>query len=352
MGRVPKVLGWGLLSEVTLSRWIAAHQCALKGLTTALDMDGPLPEQLPTRATLVGKFYHKIMERAVSAQSAAEIEGAIEAEIVSVQAEANTWKHLRKAGSVSGWDEINASASLGMRIAVGQAPSSKESSWRAEQMFKSRNGMLLGKPDYFRIDAGRGALTEYKSGAIRGKDGEIKKDYLEQLLFYGTLLLDHFDVPRIDARLESLSGDFFETSIDQADAASFIARVRASLESLNAQLRAANTLVELAVPSADACRSCVTRPVCTAFKSGQDCLGIDGEQFLVEGHVTAVTPFATGAMTYVTITDRYRKSSLTIAAPADAVADVVVNCNYQLLDLRRHGTSLQWGSMTRVLLCD
>lgn len=350
MQRVPRVLEWrGELSELTFSRWNSLQQCTAKGLVHMLALDGQLPEPLPTRGTLVGRFHHQLMELAATVSSEAELDARTEDAIAVLQQEVARWPHLRKAGSVSGWKEVNASASLAMRAFAMRGARNGCGPNRVEHMLRSQDGLLLGRPDSFRIVAGSAILREYKSGSIRGKMGSIKETYLDQLTFYAVLIFDNYDVESVVGSLESLGGDRHDIEIRREQAQEFAQRVIGVVAAVNQRARSARSLADLANPSQDACSYCAVRSICVRFKSTQDELALTGEQLLAEGVVTQVAVQTGRALSAITLSDELRKMSLTLALPSTVVSEMSAGRRYQLLNLRRRGASLEWGCTSQAL---
>ena len=289
------------------------------------------------------------MELAQSVASVTKLDEQIEAEIQKIQVTVNQLPHLRKMGAVSGWDEINKSATLARRSASIRGAGNQVEVRSVEQQLQSAQGFLVGRPDYFSVSGNNALLLEYKSGAIRESDGQPLSTYLDQLTFYAVLIFDNFAVDHVVARLESLFGDFFECVIQRQEAKEFAAHVAGAINELNAGTRQGWELNELARPSKEGCSFCEARVICPAFKREQDGLDLNGEQFLIEGFVTDLVQNAVAAVTKVTIADDYRKSTVTITMPTGAVMDVTAHRRNVFVNLRRHGAALAWGHTSRVL---
>lgn len=311
-------------------------------------IDGELPKPALTRASIVGKFHHRAMELVATALTPAEIRQILEDEIGKLQREISASPHLRRLGSVSGWDEINRSVSLAEELAGARSAAiSTNSGAAAEVELKSSSGLLVGRPDYFSIRESRGRLREYKSGAIRDQDGALASEYLDQVRFYSCLIFDCFDVDTIDASVESLSGDRCEVTVDRTDASLFFASVEATLNALNRRIQEVAAPETLALPSHDACSFCVGRIVCVPFKRTQDEMELDGEQHVVQGTVVSLEKKTVGHT--ATIEDVYRRKRLALNLPADFSQRICRGSSYVFLNLRRQGTAFSWGHTSRVL---
>jgi hypothetical protein len=347
--RIPRLVGIAEIQQITLSQWLALQKCPLKGLISAMKLDGALPEIPPTRAALVGKFHHRAMELAATARSEADLEAAIESEIKLLQSDVNRLTHLGRVGSVSGWNEVNASASIASRLIAERGATAKQALRSVEQLLRSSDGLLVGKPDDLAIIGIEGIVTEHKSGAIRDEEGRIKQPYLDQLLFYAVLIFDNYNVRSVVAQLKSLGGDTFEMPVMPRDAKEFAKRVRILVNVVNAQCRAEDPFKALATPSADACGFCSARSVCATFMSQQDLLELEGEQYLIEGTLVRIHPSTIRGLSEVTISDECRREAVTIAIPDQVTSGIAQGRRYQLLNLRRHGRSLEWGLTSKAL---
>ena len=350
MQRVPQVLEWrGEIRTITPSRWTSLAQCTAKGRVDVLILDGQLPETLPSRGTLVGRFHHRLMDLAVSTANLAQLEAETEHEIELLQHEVAKYSHLKRAGSVSGWREINKSASLAVRVLETRNQSSEEGRLRVEKELKSKDGHLIGRPDLFRIHGTAATVWEYKTGAIREENGSVRADYMDQVTLYAALIFDNFSVEVVETSLESLDGDRHEVSIGRKTASTFLQNVANTLAATNEQARSVRRLTELASPSPDACSYCSLRALCTSFKGKQDELSLKGDQFLAEGTVGSITARSADGLMSVCLDDELRKMKIQLLLPASAATEMSAGCRYQLLNLHRRGTSLEWGHMSQVL---
>jgi hypothetical protein len=348
MERAPTILSLRPLVKLSFSQWISIRRCPLKGSLSSAVIDGELPKPALTRASIVGKFHHRAMELVATARTPAEIRQLLEDEIEKLQREISTWPHLRRLGSVSGWDEINRSVSLAEELAGSRRDAmSANSGTGVEVELRSSSGLLVGRPDYFTIRESRGRLREYKSGAIREKDGILASEYADQVKFYSCLIFDCFDVDTVDASVESLSGDRCEVTINRTDASLFFASMEATLNALNQRIQEGVAPEMLALPSHDACSFCVGRVVCIPFKRTQDEMELDGDQHVVQGTVVSLEKRTVGQA--ATIEDVCRGRRLALNLPADFSQQICQGSSYVFLNLRRQGAAFSWGHTSRVL---
>ncbi len=349
--KMPRVRGWrGSLESITPSRWTSLVQCAAKGLADALDLEGQLPRSPPSRGTLVGRFHHRLMELAARASSAVELDAKIEAEIRLLQHEVSKHAHMRQAGSVSGWRDVNVSASLAMRMfEMRDQRRADGETVHVETELKARDGLLIGRPDLFRVH-GRGAiLREYKTGVIRDETGGIRKDYLDQITLYAALIFDNYSVESVEASIESLAGDRHEATINREQARQLAERVTDALVRINELVRSARSFSDLARPSADACSYCPLRCVCVSFKASQDDLALKGDQLLAEGTVESIQASLEAAPRTVSLRDEIRSVEIQLQIPTAVAAQLSEKRRYQFIDLHRRGPGLEWSITSQAL---
>jgi len=154
-----------------------------------------------------------------------------------------------------------------------------------ETTLRSRDGLLVGRPDY--VDPAAGEVVDYKAGARFDDDPDALLDSeARQLRLYvhlgreRGLELRSGVVVRIDGRRVALD-------VSEADATAEGQRARETLGAFNA--KAAKSFKELAEPSADACRYCPCIPFCEAFWEAAAPAWVDNCGTHVEGTISAVT---------------------------------------------------------------
>jgi hypothetical protein len=348
--KVPIVLGIDEIKSVTFYQWIALRHCALQGMLEAVRTDVTLPEPIITRATLIGRFHHRLMELAVKLENVEELERRIEAEILHLQAQVNDITYLRQAGSVSGWDEINKSARLATKTLRGRAKVQRNV-LKVEKDLRSRNGLLVGRPDLFSISSRRALLREYKSGDIRESGGEPNTTYLEQVRFYAALIFDNYEVDCVSARVEALSGDGFELDINLAEVNEFQSLVGSVVSALNKKILDGCEINTFASPSGENCAFCKARIICSRFKQRQDQLELSGEQLLCEGIIEEIVPNGEGHPT-IKVLDEHRRNLVSIDVPLEVAVDLSRGRRIALTNLRKHGSTLRWGHTSSVFRHD
>jgi hypothetical protein len=351
MDRAPNILAIGPLVDITFSQWIALNQCPLKGALRSAILDGELPKPPITRASLVGIFHHEAMEQVALGRSPEMIRRMLEDRIEEIQEIVSKLPHLRRLGSVSGWAEINRSVTIAQELSSSWLGTEKfDRREHTELDLQSRSKLLKGRPDFFSVHEAVADLREYKSGTIREKDGLLRCEYLDQVKFYSYLIVDTFQVETVNASIESLSGDRCEEKISLEQAFQFGATVEMSLAEFNRQNEKCETWEALAAPTRGACTFCLGRPVCRPFKKSQDQLGLEGEQYVLEGHFLGVEKTNLGNV--ASVKDVYREKRSELLIPEEVCRELKPEKAYLFMNLRRQGPTLSWGNTSRVLRCD
>ena len=135
-----------------------------------------------------------------------------------------------------------------------------------EQEFTAFDGRLVGRPDV----VGAGEVIDYKSGAIIEHDVETETDvvkvtYVRQLRIYGYLVKQKLGWWPRRGRLLPLGGAGVEVVLEPLECEREANEAIALLESYQRTLSAAMAPEQLASPSAEACRWCPYKLVCSSF---------------------------------------------------------------------------------------
>jgi hypothetical protein len=154
-----------------------------------------------------------------------------------------------------------------------------------ETTLRSRDGLLLGRPDY--VDAAASEVVDYKTGAGPDDDPDgLRDSEARQLRLYVYLArerglqLRRGVVVRVDGRRVALD-------VGEPEAAAEAQRARETLSDFNAKASAGG-FKALAQPSPDACRYCPCIPFCEAFWEAAAPAWHDQCGAHVEGRVSAV----------------------------------------------------------------
>ena len=346
MEQMPTIVAVGPIRSITFSQWVSLNRCKLKAALRSAVIRGKLPDPLPTRPALVGLFHHRAMELAVQSPSPAILRDALEAEIAELQLIVSSTPHLRRLGSVSGWDEVNRSVVLAHERLAANRGIVNDTVAAAETSLRSVSGLLVGRPDFYSVGGSLGRLREYKSGRIRDEKGELLTDYRSQALFYASLIFDNTGADLISATVESLSGDRCEIAINRAEARQFAAEVEATLESFNRSLVGLASIERLAEPTQEGCASCIGRVACLPFKRVQESFELSGEQYVVQGYIRSLETRRAQRVVFVQDVCRDKVAELTV--PESIACQLELRESYCFGNLSRHGAGWLWGHSSRV----
>ena len=130
-----------------------------------------------------------------------------------------------------------------------------------ERRLRSRDGLLIGRPDY--VDIAAGEVIDYKAGAGPEDDPEgLRESEARQLRLYVHLAHETgFEISR--GAVLRADGRRAELSVSEAEADAEGHRAREALRAFNAQ--AAVGFEGLAEPSPESCRYCPCIPFCNEF---------------------------------------------------------------------------------------
>ncbi len=154
-----------------------------------------------------------------------------------------------------------------------------------ETTLRSRDGLLLGRPDY--LDVSAGVVVDYKTGA--GPDGDpagLRSSEARQLRLYVHLANEAGLALNKGAVVRS-NGRRVELDVSEADAVAEGQRAREALRAFNA--RAAEGFEHLAEPSPDSCRYCPCIPFCKPFWEKATADWADQCGTHVEGTISSVS---------------------------------------------------------------
>jgi hypothetical protein len=348
MQKLPTILGFGEFSSLSFQDLTALRSCVLKAMSDHLELSAPLPDPTPTRANLVGRFHHRALELASKAASVVQLQSELETAILALQAVVNTCTHLRRGGSVSGWDEINGSAVAAVRLFRARQGLPGERLARAEGRLRSSDGLLVGRPDYFAILGDSGLLKEFKSSSLRDEAGAIRREYEDQILFYAALLFDNFPLRTVNARLESMRGDLWERTITTDEARAYHQGVAELLRLTNQRIREAKSVDELETPSTDACSYCSKTVLCRSFKKRQCELELKGDAYVFEGSLERCTKESSCKSAEIGLKTDAAGDLYSVTIPAEVAAEMEIGHRYVVAGLGRERGGLRWTAQSRV----
>lgn len=328
METAPKVLNFDEFIAVSFYEYLYLNECILKGMKKNIILDMALPDTPPTKAILVGRFHHTIMEYIYKAETISEFHTIIENEIDSLQQEVLKWHYFRNSGSVRGWIEINKSASFALRAFKRKTAGNEGINAKIESSLISKDKILIGRPDLYSIHDSIGILKELKSSSLLDSLGNLKTEYHEQILFYSILLFDNFEITKVEGSLESLHGEIFKMIISRDEAEKKRELILANLAKANEQIRGAKSLLDISAPSNSACRTCAKKLICNGFKKMQMSLDFVNDEFVIDGTMISVRYDAKRSISELIIYDNYLNMEVILKAPESKTLNLNIGCNY------------------------
>jgi len=153
-----------------------------------------------------------------------------------------------------------------------------------ETTLRSRDGLLVGRPDH--VDTAAGEVVDFKTGTS-ADDGasEISDSEARQLRFYVHLGRDA-GLALTRAAIIRGDGSRLKLDVPEADATAEGEKARDVLRSFNA--RVDDGFQQLAEPSPEACRHCPCVPFCEPFWRNVDPAWIDLSSTCLEGTISQV----------------------------------------------------------------
>jgi hypothetical protein len=348
MQDVPAILGFSEFKSLSFQDLTSVHSCVLKAMSGNLKLSSPLPEAIPSRAALVGRFHHKALELAGKAGSAVQLKSDLEASIQALQTTVDSWTHFRRGGSVSGWDEINQSVIVAKRLFDARQGRTSKGFGRPEERLQSVDGFLVGRPDYFAIVDREGVLKEFKTSSLRDESGMIRKEYHDQILFYAALLFDNFSLDRVTAILESMRGEVWERSISKDEARIYRDGAIVLLQIVNQQIQKAKSIDELQMPSAEACSYCDKTLICGTFQKKQFELSLKGDGYVIEGKLDTIKNGSFSKVAEIALKSAARSDAYEVTIPAEAASEMKLGSRYAIAGLGRERGGLRWTAHSRV----
>lgn len=348
--QLPKILRVSQFEHVTYSQLVDLQKCFLRGAAGQLVLSVPLPDPIPTRASIVGTFHHQAMEAATLGLEQDQLEKRLEGMIAATQVTVSACPHLRRLGPVSNWDEINRSFTTAMRRFRAQRGGTAFEVVQSERLLASSDGALIGKPDRYAIIGDRAVLKDFKTSALRDSQGKIREEYLAQLRFYAALLVDNYPVTEVAAQLESSTDGEFSLVIGADEARRFATDVKGILTDVNRRIADLHSALDLASPSSDACNYCSLRIVCSPFASRQNDLSLERAQFVLTATVRSVQPEASGPTISLELDRGDRTFRLVV--PSELSNQLRVHRRYVFANLDVVSTGFRWTDLTQVFSVD
>lgn len=219
-------------------------------------LSGELLESPPTKQLIVGRIFHEIMEKAPTFLNQAELLSAMNEIANRYQVEYFSYISRRKLGNIISWSEVGRTFEAASKIVSGERKSKKKET----TVLYSRNRKFKGIPDKYSTISELAFLTEYKSSSIYG-EGTVKEEYMEQVKFYAHLLSDNYpEVNKVAYSLVSLTGEKYSGELSKKEISEHSQYLSALYDTLEERG------IEQA-PSADTCRYCIKKPICSSYKA-------------------------------------------------------------------------------------
>lgn len=344
------MVGFSVYTEVGFYNYLALKECILKGMNKNLSTSSPLPSDPPSKSALLGQFHHKVMELVSKCVTRTDLVEAIEVAISNLQLEVDHWPHL-KAGSVSGWDEVNYYAIAAQKSFLKKDPNNNVTVLGSERTLYSFDKLLLGRPDHFTIADGNAKLKELKTSSLNDDENKIREEYVEQILFYSVLLFDNYKVSTVYASLESPRSEKYEREISKDQAESFRKIVTDKIYSANKLIKSAGNVDQLAKPSKAACETCQKKYICNPFKADQLNLNLEKDNYVLEGEIKTITNDDSQKISVIVVLDKYKGGTQKIVVPTNYVEELKVGDKCFFSHLTLQGGELRWGNKSRIFNC-
>jgi len=350
MDLLPSVIGFTEFRDLSFQEHVRLRSCVLGAMSDNLHLSRPLPVILPNRATLIGRFHHRAMELASKAPSIHDLDAQLDQEIEVLQREVDSWPHLRRCGSVSGWDGVNQAIAVAERATRRRA--SEGATVRPELTLRSRDGLLVGRLDLFTVSGTRGILTEYKTSSLRDERGAIRQEYVDQILFYSVLVFDNHAIEVLIARLESPRDGIWEQEVQRAVATDFKARIVNLLQEANRRISTTQSMDGLAQPSLEACTRCDKTAICSAFQRHQFEIGLTGNEYVLDGIVDELVTAESARTVELGLSSVGSGPRRTLRLPAQMAVDMKLGGRYVFTGLAGGSSSLRWTDESRIFVRD
>lgn len=239
--------------------------CELSGLAHRISFADWVPDELPSRAVIVGRFYHDLMESDFKSQANNEDYEFVRFLISKYRVEISSNPRLKSLGDPGTWKEINEAAKAYLQSNSGKSGRNATDSEVKKLYSKSR--LLVGKPDFLRIAENKAELREFKSSEIYS-EGDLVEKHLRQIKYYAYLVFENFEVTLVSASIVGLAGHEVPFQITKEDALAFGEECENKVKEAWKKIRSSTNPQELAVIGSW-CKHCSLKPACTTFQQNQ-----------------------------------------------------------------------------------
>ena len=280
------------IDGIGFSKFWKLRRCMGSGLDYEVSKFLRIPKSPLSKYTLVGDFFHELMELNPFKIKNSEVDQVIETIIEKYDLLVKKEPKLSGMKFFGDWDEVNKSCDYFYTqydLLINTPRSKGSGSVFFEETLYSSSRELKGKPDLIIKSNESIILIEYKSGAIRAEDGEVKGDFNAQVHFYSYLIKETSGKWPDKVFIKNLSGDECEVSISKDYAIKLTDEAKGIYQFIKSSIVDISDCFEKTTASADNCRYCRLRPVCKKFESNQfDLPDFDG-RYSIAGEVKSLS---------------------------------------------------------------
>ena len=302
--------------------------CPVSGLTTEKALlVGDLPPSPPSKQQIIGEFYHSLMEHVGNFSSRDELKVFSNYKITELENKYKPFFILNKWGRLNSWSEVTQA----MRKSVMKLGFKASNTLpNVEQFIKSVDGNFKGRPDCYYIEGTRCTIVDYKSSDIF-KDSKVKTEYIEQLMFYASILSDlHPDLEQFLLKLVPLDGSDFELNCSLAEILNYKRTLISTYDSIKSQLKRG----ELTIPSTENCLYCGYKAACNAFIQFQDQIKVNSNTYILEGNLELMTVGSDGVDVL-----RINSGTVKLLHKINMVEELKVGKKYRIVNLNKNNTN-------------
>ncbi len=179
--------------------------CIGKGLDFIKVFVGDQPsEQRVNKQQIVGIIFHNLIDKARELSNKKELLEFASDLIKEQEAKHTQFLKDKKLGSIKSWSDVTRAIQISFNY-LGRSLQSGNNEKRPKKLV-TKDSRFKGVPDYYCVIDNVATVVEYKSTSIFN-DNKPKKDYVNQLKFYCSLILDNFEeCQQFECALESLGG--------------------------------------------------------------------------------------------------------------------------------------------------
>jgi hypothetical protein len=224
-----------------------------------------------------------------------------------------------------------------------------------EKTFSSTDGLISGNVDRINITNDSLEIIDKKSCLVIDEEGHVKEEYRMQLVLYAGIVYETLNRMPTKLILTDINNEFqfLDFSFDEVIEELKIAR--RWLVAINKKIsnsKTANDLIELAQPSAIACKYCKSRPACPAYWNARR-TKVDEWPEDVDLKVDSIITLENGGVLIRGVSLTSTKSIK--IPPADiprqpAIPQITKGCQIRLMDGRLQGTQFSLNARSVIFI--